>query len=96
MSYTLPVTGGQVHQLLSPSDPSLGVSAVAALRQRAGRYGHGALHRAALHGHAEVVKELLKARAELSRDDEGEVPSCMWSNCTAGPPTRTLPLGNPR
>jgi ankyrin repeat protein len=58
--------GCQVQQLLSPS-PGL----AAALRQRAGRYGHSAVHRAALHGHAEVVRELLRARAELSRDDEG-------------------------
>lgn len=60
----------EVQQLLSPS-PGL----AAALRQRAGRYGHSAVHRAALHGHAEVVRELLRARAELSRDDEGLSPS---------------------
>ena len=41
-----------------------------------GRYGHAALHRAALHGFAEVVKHLLAARANPSQKDaEGLTPS---------------------
>ncbi len=42
------------------------------LRSKAPRYGHSALHRAALHGHHAVVKALLLANADVEeRDDEG-------------------------
>ena len=42
------------------------------LRSKAPRYGHSALHRAALHGHHAVVKALLLAKADVEeRDDEG-------------------------
>ncbi|CAJ1380608.1 unnamed protein product, partial [Effrenium voratum] len=45
----------------------------------AGRYGHSALHRAALHGFAEVAEALLAARADPTlRDSEGLTPS--WPN----------------
>ena len=44
----------------------------------AGRYGHSALHRAALHGYPQVVKHLLKARAQVGqRDSEGLTPIFM-------------------
>eukprot|EP00434_Breviolum_minutum_P022739 symbB.v1.2.020061.t1/scaffold1666.1/size183716/7 len=42
------------------------------LRSKAPRYGHSALHRAALHGHHAVVKALLLAKADVEEsDDEG-------------------------
>eukprot|EP00438_Fugacium_kawagutii_P028383 Skav207227 [mRNA] locus=scaffold1717:89644:95447:+ [translate_table: standard] len=48
------------------------LAARAQLQLVAGPYGHSALHRAALHGHHDVVAQLLRARADPERrDDEG-------------------------
>ena len=72
MSYSQPFVDSGVRKANQPPQVNELLKEQVDLRSKAPRYGHSALHRAALHGHHAVVKALLLANADVEEgDDEG-------------------------